>query len=153
MGHSRLPRAPCRVHFKLDRDTNSAITRAKHFTCTYLVNLIHTITRISCVVPLTGCSFPPWPQPRPSTDRGKRIGHHIRPPRIPAPIGAAEKRKERKKSLTRGHVEDIGSTLDIQSYEEHGSEGVLFGKCIATSRRLHLYVMAILSGALVVRVL
>ncbi len=25
-------------------------------------------------------------------------------------------RKERKKSLTRGHVEDIGSTVGIQSY-------------------------------------
>ena len=28
------------------------------------------------------------------------------------------KRKERKKSLTRGHVEDIGSTAGIQSYNE-----------------------------------
>jgi hypothetical protein len=26
-------------------------------------------------------------------------------------------RKERKKSLTRGHVEDIGSTMGIQIYE------------------------------------
>ena len=35
------------------------------------------------------------------------------------------KEKERKKSLTRGHVEDIGSTMGIQSYEGQGYEGVM----------------------------
>jgi hypothetical protein len=50
-------------------------------------------------------------------------------------------------------VEDIGSTVVIQSYEGQGYEGVMFGKCIARSRHTHLYVMAVLSGARVVRVL
>jgi hypothetical protein len=64
-----------------------------------------------------------------------------------------EIRKEGKKSLTRGHVEDIGSTVGIQSYGGQGYEGVMSGKCIATSRHPYLYVMAVLSGARVVRVL
>jgi hypothetical protein len=50
-------------------------------------------------------------------------------------------------------MEDIGSIVGIQSYEGQGYEGVMSGKCIATSRHLHLYVMAVLSGARVVRVL
>jgi hypothetical protein len=31
-------------------------------------------------------------------------------------------RKEKKKSLTRGHVKDIGSAEDIQSYEGQGTK-------------------------------
>ena len=60
---------------------------------------------------------------------------------------------EIKKSLTRGNVEDIRSAMGIQSYGMQGYEGVMSGKCIATSRHPHLYVMAGLSGARVVRVL
>jgi hypothetical protein len=62
-------------------------------------------------------------------------------------------RKERKKSLTRGHVEDIESAVGIQSCGGQGYEGIVSGKRIATSRDLHFYVMAVLSGALVVRAL
>ena len=62
-------------------------------------------------------------------------------------------KKERNKSLTRGHVEDIESALRIQPYGGQRYEGVVFGKRLATSRDLHLYVMAVLSGALVVRTL
>ncbi len=61
--------------------------------------------------------------------------------------------KERKKSLTRGHVEDIGSTVGIHSYEGQVYEGIMSGKCITTSRHPHFYVMAVLAGARVVRVL
>ena len=32
------------------------------------------------------------------------------------------KRKKTKKSLTRGHVEDIGSALGIQSYGDRGTK-------------------------------
>ncbi len=55
-------------------------------------------------------------------------------------------------SQEREHVEDIGSTVGIQSYGG-GCEGVTSGECFATSRHPHLYVMAMLSGARVVRVL
>jgi hypothetical protein len=34
-----------------------------------------------------------------------------------------QKKKERKKSLSRGHVKDIGSTVGIQSYRGQGYEG------------------------------
>ena len=61
--------------------------------------------------------------------------------------------EEIMKSLTRGHVEDIGSTMGIQSYEGQGYEGAMSGKRIATSRQPHLYVMAVLSGARALRVL
>ena len=61
--------------------------------------------------------------------------------------------RKRKKSLARRHVEDIGSTMGIQSYERKGYAGVMSGKGIATSRHPHLYVMAVLSGARVLRVL
>jgi hypothetical protein len=54
------------------------------------------------------------------------------PPNINKSIWVIE--KERKKSLTRGHVEDIGSTVGIQSYEGQGYEGVMSGECIATSQ-------------------
>ncbi len=37
--------------------------------------------------------------------------------------------KERMKSLTRGHAEDIGSTEGIQSYRGHEHEGAIAGKC------------------------
>jgi len=50
-------------------------------------------------------------------------------------------------------VEDIGSTMGIQSYRGQGYEGVLSGKYIARSRHPHFYVMAVLSGARVVRIL
>jgi hypothetical protein len=50
-------------------------------------------------------------------------------------------------------VEDTGSTVGIQSYEDQGYEGIMSGKCIATSRHLHLYVMAVLAGARIMRVL
>ena len=45
------------------------------------------------------------------------------------------------------------SAVGIQSYEGHGSEGVMSGKCIATSRHPHLYVMVVFFGAHGVRVL
>jgi hypothetical protein len=61
--------------------------------------------------------------------------------------------KERKKSLTRGHVEDIGSIVVIQSYEGQGYEGVMSRKYIARSWQPHLYAMAVLSRVRVVRVL
>ena len=50
-------------------------------------------------------------------------------------------------------MKDIGSTVGIRSYRGQGYEGVMTGKCIANSQHLHLYVMVVLSGALVVRVL
>jgi hypothetical protein len=53
----------------------------------------------------------------------------------------------------RGHVEGIGSTVGIQSYNGQGYEGVVSGKRVATSRDLHFYVMALLSGARVMRAL
>jgi len=59
--------------------------------------------------------------------------------------------QERKKSLTRGHVKDIGSATDIQSYRGQGYEGTMSGNYFANSRHLHLYVMVLLSGARVVR--
>jgi hypothetical protein len=61
-------------------------------------------------------------------------------------------KKERQKSLTRGHVQDIGSALGIYSYRGHGYEGAMSRNCFANSRHLHLYVMVVLSGARVVRV-
>ncbi len=48
-------------------------------------------------------------------------------------------------------MEDIGSTVGIRSYRGQGYEGVVVGKCLATSRRFHLYVMVVLSGARFVR--
>jgi hypothetical protein len=60
---------------------------------------------------------------------------------------------ERKKTLTRGHVNNIGSTVGIQSYRGQGYKGVSTGKSIANSRHLHLYVMVVLSGTRFVRVL
>jgi len=59
----------------------------------------------------------------------------------------------KRKSLARRHTEDVGSTVGIQSYEGQGYEGVMFERCIATSRHPHLYVMAVLSGARVVSAL
>ena len=50
-------------------------------------------------------------------------------------------------------MKNIGSAEDIQSYRGQGYEGAIAGKCFVTSRHLHLYVMAVLSGARVVRVL
>jgi hypothetical protein len=61
--------------------------------------------------------------------------------------------KERKKSLTRGHVTDIGSTVGIKSYEGEVCEGVTSGKCVSTSLHPHLCLMAVLSGARIVHVL
>ena len=84
---------------------------------------------------------PPTRRPR-HVDGGRSrsgFGHHL------------EERK--KESPTRGHAEDIGSAVDIYSYEGQGYEGVMSGKCIATSRHPHLYVMAVHNGAGVVRVL
>jgi hypothetical protein len=63
------------------------------------------------------------------------------------------RKKERKKSLTRGHVEDIGSTVGIPSYKRRGRRSGVPG-CVSTSSRTgKFYVMAVLSGARVVRVL
>ena len=50
-------------------------------------------------------------------------------------------------------MEDIVCTVDIHLYEGQGYEGVMSGKCTGTFRHPHLYVMAVLSGARVVRVL
>ena len=50
-------------------------------------------------------------------------------------------------------MENIGSTVDIHYCEGQGYEGGMSGKCIATSRHPHLYVMAVLSEARVMRVL
>jgi hypothetical protein len=55
----------------------------------------------------------------------------------PAPIGGKNpkdfrwvtRKKKRKKSLTRGHVKDIGSAWGIQSYRGQGYEGAISGKC------------------------
>ena len=60
--------------------------------------------------------------------------------------------KEGKKSRTRGHVKDIGSTVGIQLYRGQGYEGAMSGDCFTNFWHLHLYVMAVLSGARVVRV-
>jgi hypothetical protein len=60
--------------------------------------------------------------------------------------------KKRKKSLTRGHAKDTGSTMGIQSYKGQGYEGAKSGNGFVNSRYLHLYVMVVLSGARVVRV-
>ena len=62
-------------------------------------------------------------------------------------------KKERRKSLTRWHVKDIGSAGGIQSYGGRGTKGLWPGSAFVTSRYLHLYVMAVLSGARVVRAL
>ena len=61
--------------------------------------------------------------------------------------------KKRKKSLTKGHVKDIGSAVGMQSYRGRVTKGLLPGSAFVTSRYLHLYVMAMLSGARVVRAL
>ncbi len=42
---------------------------------------------------------------------------------------AIERKKERKNSLTRGHVEDIGSAAGIQSYVSGGTKGWCPGMC------------------------
>ena len=61
--------------------------------------------------------------------------------------------KERKKSLTRGHVEDTGSTVGIQSYKSRVRRSGVPGCVSTSSRTAKFYVMAVLSGARVVRVL
>ncbi len=43
-------------------------------------------------------------------------------------------------------MEDIGSAMGIQSYRGQGYEGAIVGKCLASSRRFHLYVMDMLLG-------
>jgi hypothetical protein len=64
-----------------------------------------------------------------------------------------QKKKKKKKILTSGHVEDIGSTTGIQSYMSKVRRGGVPG-CVSTSSRYrYIYVMAVLSGARVVRVL
>ena len=55
-------------------------------------------------------------------------------------------------SLTRGYVEDIGSAVGIQSYEQ-GTKGWCPGMCVDIIPDRYGYVMAVLSGARVVRVL
>ena len=40
------------------------------------------------------------------------------------------KEKERKKSLARGHVKDIGSAEGIHSFRGQGYEGAIAGKCL-----------------------
>jgi hypothetical protein len=65
----------------------------------------------------------------------------------------AFEKKEINKSLTRGHVNDIGSAVGMQSYRGMGMKGLLPGSAFVTSRYLHLYVMVVLSGARVVRAL
>jgi hypothetical protein len=62
-------------------------------------------------------------------------------------------RMKRKKSLTRGHVKDIGSIVGIRSYRGQGYEGAMSGDCFENFWHLHLYVMAVLSRARVVRFL
>ena len=42
--------------------------------------------------------------------------------------------------------------MGIQSYRGQGYEGAMSGNCFANSPYLHIYVMAVLSGARVVRV-
>jgi len=66
-------------------------------------------------------------------------------------IGSTVGRK-RKKSLTRGYVKDIGSAMGIQSYRGRGTKGLLIpGIAFVTSRYLHINVKAMLSEARVVR--
>jgi hypothetical protein len=43
-------------------------------------------------------------------------------------IGGCIRKRERKKSLTRGHVKDIGSAKGIQFYRGQGYEGAISGK-------------------------
>ena len=60
---------------------------------------------------------------------------------------------ERKKSLTRWHVKNIGFAGGIQSYEGQVMKRLCPGRAFVISRYLYLFVMAVLSGAFVVRVL
>ncbi len=61
--------------------------------------------------------------------------------------------KKERKSLTKGRVKDIGSTAGIHSYISRGTKGWCPG-CVSTSSRYrYVYVMAVLSGAHVVRAL
>ena len=50
-------------------------------------------------------------------------------------------------------MKDIGSIVGILSYRGQGHEVAMTGKCFAKSLYLNLYVMDVLSGARVVRVL
>ena len=50
-------------------------------------------------------------------------------------------------------MKDIGSTVGIQSYRGQEYEGAMSGNNFANSLQLQLYVMVLLSGARVVRVL
>ncbi len=50
-------------------------------------------------------------------------------------------------------MKDIGSAEDIKSYRGKGTKGLWPGSAYMTSRYLYLYVMAVLSGARVVRAL
>jgi hypothetical protein len=70
---------------------------------------------------------------------------------LPNTLGNQRKRK--RKSITRGHVKDIGSAGGIHSYGGRGTKGLWPGSAFVTSWYLHLYVMAVLSGARVVRAL
>ena len=47
-------------------------------------------------------------------------------------------KKERMKSLARGHVKDNGSTMGIQSCRGHGYDGAMSGDCFANSRHLQM---------------
>ncbi len=65
----------------------------------------------------------------------------------------SERKKKEQKSLPRGYVKDIGSAVGMQSYRGRGTKGLWPGSAVVTSRYLHLHVMAVLSGARVVRAL
>ncbi len=86
---------------------------------------------------------------------------HLRDQRL-GPFQALEKaglksyrlrKKERKKSLARGHVKDIGSAGVYSPIGGRGTKGLYPGSAFVPSRYLHLYVMVVLSGARVVRAL
>jgi len=62
-------------------------------------------------------------------------------------------KKERKKSLTKRACEGRRVRMGIQSYMRQGYGGVASGMRVAATRHPHLYVMDVLSGARVVRVM
>ena len=57
------------------------------------------------------------------------------------------------KSVTKRACEGHRVRVGIQPYRGHGCEVEVSGVHVATTRRRHLYVMTVLSGARVVRVM
>ena len=102
----------------------------------------HLTSALLWQLPATSDRFPPFHRCHSLPTLNSSRSPHSLPTNI---------RKERKESLTRGNVKNIASTMGIHSDRGQGYEEVMTGKCISNSRHLHLYVMAVLSGARVVR--